>query len=190
MSRIGKKHIAIPQDVQVQIEGQRITVKGPKGELSLTLHPDMEVVCENQELSVNPKAGELTKPMRSMWGTERQLIENMVGGVREGYLKKLEIEGVGYKANVEGNILVLTIGFTNPLKLEIPSGIQVKVEKNVITVSGIEKETVGQFSARIRRSKPVEPYKGKGIKYQGEYVRRKLGKRAAATAAGGAGAAK
>lgn len=181
MSRIGGKQLNIPTDVQVQVEGQTVKVKGPKGELSLSVHPDIVVKLEGSVLSLSPKSENITKPTRALWGTMRQLIANMVQGVKTGYEKKLEIEGVGFRAAVEGTMLVLSVGFTEPIKLQIPFGVTVQVEKNVITVSGSEKEKIGQFAANVRKAKPVEPYKGKGIKYQGEVVRRKLGKRAAAT---------
>ncbi|MBI2113425.1 MAG: 50S ribosomal protein L6 [Candidatus Wildermuthbacteria bacterium] len=189
MSRIGKKEIVIPQGVQAEVQGQTVNIKGPKGELVLQVHQDIAVELKDQHIVLAPKSQEyVAKPVRALWGTMRQLIFNMVQGVMQGYEKKLEIEGVGFKAAVEGDLLALTIGFTEPVKLKIPQGVKVLVEKSVIAVSGPEKEKVGQFAASVRKAKPVEPYKGKGIKYQGEFVRRKLGKRAAATT--GTGAAK
>ncbi len=189
MSRIGKKIIEIPAGVDVAIEGEKISVKGPKGTCAFSVHPDMKIEREGSLLKVLPKQGidNLTKQIQALWGTTRQIIFNMIQGVQRGYEKKLEIEGVGYRAVLQGKSLVLYVGFTNPITLQIPEGIIVSIDKNVIVISGTEKEKVGQFAASIRKTRVVEPYKGKGIKYQEEQVRRKLGKRAAVTA-GAAGA--
>lgn len=181
MSRIGNKVIEIPSDVQITLNGQKIEVKGPKGSLSREIHYDIAAAIEGNQLRVSPKSKELTKQTRALWGTWRQLVANMIQGVREGYAKSMEIEGVGYRAAAQGQELSLEVGFTEPVKLKIPEGITVLIEKNIITVSGIDKQTVGQFAAIIRKQREAEPYKGKGIKYVGEQIRRKLGKRAAAT---------
>lgn len=185
MSRIGKKPIEIPAGVTVDISARTIKVVGPKGELSRSLPARVQVEKAENQLLVSlgeerQASRELHNP-RALWGLVRQLVFNMVEGVLKGYEKKLEIEGVGYKAQVQGSDLVLDVGFSHTVKIEGLAGVNFSVDKNVITVSGIDKEAVGQIAAKIRKTKPVEPYKGKGIKYQGEYVRRKLGKRVAGT---------
>ena len=179
MSRIGKKSIEIPTTVKVDINGQEVKIAGPKGELSITIHQDIKVENKDGKLFVVP-ARKLIKSARGLWGLYRALIFNMIEGVGRGFEKKLEIEGVGFKAIVQGDELVLNLGFVNPVKIKKPEGINFLVEKNVITVSGIDKEKVGQISAEIRATKKAEPYKGKGIKYQGEKVRRKEGKKVVA----------
>jgi len=176
MSRIGKKPIEIPQGVDVKIEGQQVKIKGPRGELQKSVRPEVSVALKEGKIF-------LTGQNSSFLGLTRALLANMVKGVTEGYEKKLELEGVGYKVALEGQDLVLNVGFTHPVKIKAPEGIKFSVEKNVITVSGINKELVGQIAAKIRFVNPPEPYKGKGIRYQGEQVRRKLGKRAATTTA-------
>jgi large subunit ribosomal protein L6 len=178
MSRVGKKPIEIPAGVEVKIEGQKITVKGPKGELVKKVRPEVKV--EQKEGKIF-----LTAPVeaKAFWGLSRALLQNMVVGITQGYEKKLEIEGVGYKASVEGENLVLQIGFSHPVKIKGPPGIKFAVEKNVISVVGIDRELVGGIASKIRRVRPAEPYKGKGIKYFGEQIRRKLGKKAVATTA-------
>jgi len=181
MSRIGKKLIEIPQGVKVEVSEKEIKVSGPKGELKQSIHPEIKVELKDNKVFVSPKT-ELSKRGRGLWGLYRALISNMVEGVNKGFEKKLEIEGVGFKAVVEGNNLILNLGFTNPIKIEKPSGINFLVEKNVITVSGVDKETVGRIAALIRKQKKAEPYKGKGIKYQGEKIRRKEGKKVVASA--------
>jgi len=185
MSRIGKKAIEIPQGVKVDVIGREIKVTGPKGELKREIHPEIVVEIKQadgkSEILVSPKA-ELSKKGRGLWGLYRALIANMVDGVSKGFEKKLEIEGVGFKANVEGDSLVLNLGFTNPVKIKKIEGVNFLVEKNVITISGADKEKVGHIAALIRKQKKAEPYKGKGIKYQGEIIRRKEGKKVVATA--------
>ncbi len=181
MSRIGRKPIPIPPGVRVSIEGQALWVVGPKGENRLSVHSDIAPVHEEETLRVV-----IARPSRhgsALSGLFRSLIANMVTGVTEGFEKKLEIEGIGFRVNLEGNILAMQLGFSHPVRFEAPEGIAFRVEKNVITILGIDKALVGDTAARIRRFKPVEPYKGKGIRYQGETVRRKSGKK---TAAGGA----
>ena len=180
MSRIGKKLIEIPQGVTVSANDKEITVKGPKGELVQVIHPEIKVEVKDGKILVAPKT-ELSKKGRGLWGLYRALIANMVEGVSKGFEKKLEIEGVGFKANVEGDTIVLNLGFTNPIKIKKEDGITFLVEKNVVTVSGASKERVGHFAALIRKQKKAEPYKGKGIKYQGEIIRRKEGKKVVAS---------
>lgn len=183
MSRIGNKPISIPSGIELAIEGAKVTVKGPKGTLVREFPLSIIVEKADSTVKVSPKNKEdMTKDEHALWGTARQLISNMIQGVEKGYEKKLEIEGVGYRAAVAGDTLKLEVGYTNPVDLKIPEGVSVLVEKNVITVSGIDKEEVGQFASNVRKARPAEPYKGKGIKYAGEHIRRKLGKRAAATA--------
>lgn len=182
MSRIGKKPIEIPKEVEVSLEGKRIEVKGPKGNLAREIHAAISIKREGNYLLVFPQDGprdDLRKPIRALWGLTRALIWNMIKGVTEGYEKRLEIEGIGYRAILEGRNLVLNVGFIHPLKLFIPENVVLSINKNIVTVGGVDKEKVGQFAALIRKAKPAEPYKGKGIKYEGEQIRRKLGKRAA-----------
>lgn len=180
MSRIGKKPIQIPEGVEVKVEGQTVTIKGPKGELVRKVRPEIGVAVEDKKVLVTPQKE--TKETGAFWGLTRALLANMIQGVTVGFQKQLEIEGVGYRANVEGDQLVLSIGFSHPVKIKTPDGIKFLVEKNLITISGIDKELVGQISAEIRQVRPPEPYKGKGIRYRGEQVRRKLGKKAATAA--------
>jgi len=161
-----------------------IKTQGPKGELLYELHPDVAVQQENNQILVS-LTGQLSKKRadlaKGLWGLTRTLIFNMMQGVTQGYEKRLEIEGTGYRALVEGDVLNLSLGFSHPVKARIPDGISCVVQKNSIIVSGMSKEKVGEFAAQIRRYRPVEPYKGKGIRYQGEVVRRKEGKKAAGT---------
>lgn len=180
MSRIGKKPISIPEDVEVKLEGQTVIIKGPKGELSFQARPEIKIEIKENKILINPSKTK-TKLVRSLWGTTRAILNNMVRGVKEGYEKKLEIEGLGYKAVLEGEDLVLYVGFTHPIKIKPSQGIKISVEKNIITVSGIDKEKVSQTAAKIRKMKPAEPYKGKGIRYLGEVIRRKAGKKVVTT---------
>ncbi len=188
MSRIGKKPIPIPSGVTVKITTDLISVKGSKGELNKKIHPDFIVEIktlteerENKsEVMVYPRVA--SDKFSALWGLERSLIANMIEGVSGGFEKKLEFEGIGYRANVEGDTLVMQLGFSHPVRLKAPSDIKLLVEKNVITVMGIDKEKVGQIASRIRAKKPPEPYKGKGIRYQGEVVLRKAGKKAVTSA--------
>ena len=184
MSRIGKKPIEIPQGVKAEITGaeagSEIKISGPKGELQKPLHPEIKVEIKDGKIFVYRKA-EVSKKGKGLWGLYRALISNMVQGVNKGFEKKLEIEGVGFKANIEGDNLVLELGFTNSIKIPKIPGINFLVEKNTITVSGPDKEKVGHIAALIRKQKVAEPYKGKGIKYQGEKIRRKEGKKVVAT---------
>lgn len=177
MSRVGKKPIGIPEKVEVDIKDGLVKIKGPKGELQREIRPEVKAEIKDKALLVSP-LGE-SKKIRAFWGLTRALLANMIKGVTEGFEKKLEIEGVGYRANLEGDSLVLNLGYSHPVKIKKPEGIEFSVEKNVITVSGIDKEKVGQAAAKIRAVRKPEPYKGKGIRYQGEEVRRKVGKKAA-----------
>jgi large subunit ribosomal protein L6 len=178
MSRIGKKLIELPTGVKVEIGSDTIKVSGPKGELSREIHPDINVELKDNKVFVSPKRE--SKKARALWGLYRALIFNMVEGVSKGYEIKLEIEGVGFKAQVEADALSLNVGFIHPVKIKKPEGVTFAVEKNVIIISGIDKQKVGQISAEIRKAKKAEPYKGKGIKYQGEKIRRKEGKKVVA----------
>lgn len=181
MSRIGKLPITIPSGVQVDLDGQKIKVVGPKGELKRSFPPLTMIAIENDQIVVNRMTDE--KDARAMHGTTRAVIQNMVTGVSEGFQKSLEIQGVGYKADMEGSNLVINVGYSHPVTVEPPTGIEFEViEKNrIILVKGINKEVVGQVAADIRKIRPPEPYKGKGIRYLGEKVRRKAGKSAAAS---------
>ena len=175
MSRVGKKPIEIPEGVEVKINGQQVLIKGSKGELSLEVRPEIKVETKGGKIFVTPQIE--TKKTRAFWGLTRTLLQNIIKGVSCGYEKKLEIEGVGYRANLEGLDLVLNIGFSHPVKIKALAGIKFTVEKNTITVFGIDKGRVGEVAAKIRRVRPPEPYKGKGIKYAGEQIRRKVGKK-------------
>lgn len=175
MSRIGKRPIPIPQKVTVTINGQHVAVKGPKGELSRTIPSEVEIVQEEGTLLVNRRNE--SRVARQMHGLCRTLVANMVEGVSNGFQKRLEIQGVGYRAQVQGRNLVLNVGYSHQVHIEPPEGIQLAVENNTnVIVTGIDKESVGNISARIRAVRPPEPYKGKGIRYAGEFVRRKAGK--------------
>lgn len=179
MSRIGKQPIQIPEGVEVKIEPGEIQVKGAKGELKQEISPLIEVISQDKEILVKPKGK--SKKELALWGLFRALIFNMVAGVSQGFEKKLEIEGTGYRAALEGKKLVLNLGFSHPIELEAPDDIEFQVEKNLITVSGIDKQLVGQIAAKIRSFRRPEPYKGKGIHYLGEVIRRKVGKKASST---------
>jgi len=179
MSRVGKKPILIPEGVEVKIEKNIIKVKSEKGELQREVRPEIGVEIKEGKIFVLPRIQ--TKQTTPLWGTTRAIIANMIKGVKEGYEKKLEIEGLGFKATLEGNDLILSVGFSQPVKIKSPAGIKISVEKNIISVSGIDKELVGQMASKIRKTKPAEPYKGSGIKYVGEVIRRKAGKKVVTT---------
>ena len=179
MSKIGKKPILIPKRIKVKLEDGKIYVKGPKGELSLEIRPEIGAEIKDDQIRVFPKIE--TKETKALWGTTRSLINNLVEGATKGFKKQLEIQGIGYKATLEGKNLVLEVGFSHPVKIEIPEGLEVKVEKNIITVEGIDKQRVGEFAAQIRKVKPPDPYKGKGIRYLGEKIKLKPGKKAVGT---------
>ena len=181
MSRIGKKLIEIPPSVKVEIDGQNFKAVGPKGELKINIHPNIKLEVKDGKIFVSPKKENLDNKIRGLWGLYRALIFNVIEGVDKGFEKKLEIEGIGYKAALQEDELVLNLGFVNPVKIKKPEGINFLVEKNVITVSGISKEAVGQIAAIIRKTKKAEPYKGKGIKYQGEKIKRNEGKKVVAS---------
>ena len=175
MSRIGKKPIAVPAGVEVKIDGHTVTVKGPKGTLSRTLNEEMDIKLENNEILVSRPNDDIKN--RSLHGLTRTLINNMVVGVTQGFEKKLEIQGVGYNSQMQGKNLKLALGFSHPVIITPPEGITITTPSSVvILVSGADKEKVGQVAAEIRAWREPEPYKGKGIRYSGEYVRRKAGK--------------
>lgn len=176
MSRIGKKPISIPSGVVVTLEDKTVKVKGPKGELSFETGYEVGVEVEGSEIIV-AKIGK-TKAAPALWGTTRSRIQNLVLGVSEGFKKQLELHGVGYKMALQGKKLVLNLGFSHPVELQIPEGINVTIEKNVMTIEGIDKQVVGQIAAEIRAFKKIEPYKGKGFRYVGETFVKKEGKRA------------
>lgn len=180
MSKIGKQPIAIPDGVEVKVDGSFVVVKGPKGELSKEFPSGINIEIKDKEIIVSP--GEQNKKISALWGLSRALLFNLIKGVTDGFEKKLEIEGVGYRANLQGDKLVLSLGFSHPVEVAVPTGLKFSVEKNVIIISGFDKELVGQTAAKIRAFKKPEPYKGKGIRYQGEVVRRKAGKKAVASA--------
>ncbi|MDX1581073.1 MAG: 50S ribosomal protein L6 [Alphaproteobacteria bacterium] len=176
MSRIGNKTVSIPSGVNVDLQGQTVTVKGPKGELSATLVDDVLAKMEENEITVSPRGS--SKRARSMWGMQRTLVQNLIDGVTEGFTKKLQITGVGYRAAVQGKNLQLQLGFSHDVEFPIPEGIEVKCPTNTeIEISGIDKQVVGQVAAEIRAYRPPEPYKGKGVRYAGEYILRKEGKK-------------
>ena len=175
MSRIGRQPIAVPAGVEVKIEGSNVSVKGPKGETSRVLNKDMIIKLDDATITVDRPTD--SKDHRSLHGLTRTLISNMVVGVTKGFSRTLEINGVGYRAAKAGNKLNLTLGFSHPLELDPPTGVTIDVpQPNRIVVSSISKEAVGSFAAKIRSYREPEPYKGKGIKYEGEVVRRKVGK--------------
>jgi large subunit ribosomal protein L6 len=176
MSRIGKKPVALPKGVTASVDGQTVKVKGPKGELKVTLVPEVSVSMGEDGVTVAPREG--MENARAMWGLSRTLVNNLVVGVTEGFTSKLEIQGVGYRAAVQGKNLNLQLGFSHDVAYPIPAGIAITAEKpTMLTVTGIDKQLVGQVAAEIRAYRKPEPYKGKGVRYAGEYVRRKEGKK-------------
>ncbi|MGX1308252.1 large subunit ribosomal protein L6 [Amorphus suaedae] len=176
MSRVGKKPVPMPKGVTAKIDGQTVTVKGPKGELSFTV-PDVVTVSEGEDgVTVMPVDG--SKRARSMWGLSRSMVANLVQGVTDGFERRLEIAGVGYRASIQGKNLQLALGFSHEVLYPIPDGIQIQCPKPTeIVIAGIEKQRVGQVAAEIRDYRPPEPYKGKGVKYAGEQIIRKEGKK-------------
>ena len=176
MSRIGKAPISLPNGVNVDLEGTGLTVKGPKGTLTQNFHPEMEISLDDGVLTVNRPSD--SRDHRALHGLTRSLIYNMVVGVNDGFSKTLQIEGVGYRATLDGKTLVLNVGHSHPIRFDPKGNLVFEVEERgkLIKVSGIDKQLVGEYAARIRKTRPPEPYKGKGIRYQGEYVRRKAGK--------------
>lgn len=178
MSRIGKKPIEIPDDVEIKITERLVKIKGPKGEMSKEIPLEIGIEIKDKKILLNPKRK--TKKSGALWGLTRSLLYNDVKGVTEGFEKELELIGIGYRASMEKEkLLVLEVGFSHKVEIEVPEGIDVSVKKNIITISGIDKQKVGEVAAKIRKIRPPEPYKGKGIRYMGEKVRRKEGKRAA-----------
>lgn len=178
MSRIGKMPIDLPKGVKVNIAGREVLVSGDKGKLSQSFHPDMTIKLNEGTLFVERPSD--SRQHRALHGLTRALLNNMVIGVSEGYIKKLQIKGVGYRAELDGNKLVLNVGYSHQVRIEPPNHVQFAVEERgkKIIITGIDKQVVGEISAQIRKVRPPEPYKGKGIRYEGEYVRRKAGKTA------------
>ncbi|NQS91955.1 MAG: 50S ribosomal protein L6 [Chloroflexi bacterium] len=176
MSRVGRLPVEVPSGVEIIIDGPHVKVKGPKGELEFTFVPEIEISMADGELNVKRPSD--ARDMRSLHGTTRALIQNMIIGVTDGFQKELQLVGVGYRANMEGNNLVLNVGFSHQVVIEPPPGITFEVgdRSQQVFISGIDKQVVGQISADIRKVRPPEPYKGKGIRYKDEYVRRKAGK--------------
>ena len=176
MSRIGKKPVDIPSGVTVTLNGTDLTVKGPKGELAMSFVPDVMVEHADNAITVTP-SGE-TKQAKSMWGMQRTLVSNMIEGVTNGFSRKLEINGVGYRAQMKGKSLNLQLGYSHDIDFPVPEGIKIETpDQTTIVISGIDKQKVGQTAAKIREFRKPEPYKGKGIKYEGEYIFRKEGKK-------------
>lgn len=177
MSRIGKRVITIPEKTEVKVEDGVVLVKGPLGELSRKIHPVIDIKIDGNTITVLPKRE--TKESNSLWGTFSSHVSNMVKGVNTPFTKKLILEGIGYKSEVKGDKIVFALGFSHPVEVDISKTLKVTAEKNVITVSGADKEEVGQFAANVRALKKPEPYKGKGMRYDTEVVRRKQGKKTA-----------
>lgn len=176
MSRVGRMPVDVPSGVDVKIKGSHVQIKGPKGEMEFTFSPEIEILLKENEILINRPSD--AREMRSLHGTTRALIQNMVTGVTDGFQKELQLVGVGYRANMEGVNLVLNVGYSHSVVVEPPEGITFEVgERNQqIFISGIDKQAVGQISADVRKIRPPEPYKGKGIRYKDEYIRRKAGK--------------
>lgn len=177
MSRIGKKGIAVPEKTEITISGQSVSVKGPLGTLTRTIPEVVDVKLEGSQVSLVPNTD--TLEALALWGTTASHLVNMVSGVNKLFTRKLLLEGIGYKVEVKGATVVLALGFSHPVVVNIPEGITVAVEKNAITISGIEKDKVGEFAGKLRSLKKPEPYKGKGIRYEGEVVKIKQGKKSA-----------
>src|ERR1700744_3154057 len=176
MSRIGKKPVALPKGVTASVDGKTVKVKGPKGELSVKLVSEVDAKVDADGITVTPRDD--MEKARQMWGLSRTLVNNLVVGVTQGFQQKLEINGVGYRAAVQGKTLNLQLGFSHDVNYPIPAGLAITAEKpTALTVAGIDKQLVGQVAAEIRGYRPPEPYKGKGVRYEGEYVRRKEGKK-------------
>ena len=180
MSRIGLQKITIPDGVQVSFQDSILTVKGPKGELARKVRDEISFTITEKEITVEKKAK--TRLANGLWGTYASHAKNMIAGVTEGYKKELEVRGIGYRVEMKGTQLVLHVGFSHPVVFDVPEGLQVGVQDVTITIEGFDKEKVGQFAAQVRRVKKPDPYKDKGVRYVGEVVRRKQGKKAEATA--------
>lgn len=179
MSRIGRKTITVPAGVKVSLKGQDVTVTGPKGTLTVNVHPEVKIAWSESEKTIKCAIGEGKdddSSVRALWGTNRALIQNAIVGVQDGYTKSLEVVGVGWTAALQGAKLKLVVGFANPIMVDVPKGLAVKVDKQIITVSGPDKQMVGQFAAQTRAMRKPEPYNGKGIKYTTETIKRKQGK--------------
>lgn len=176
MSRVGSSAITIPADVTLSNDGGVIVVKGKNGELSTSLHSDVELSVADNVATLKPARD--TRQAKALWGTMRSNLNNMVVGVTEGFSRKLEINGVGYRAAMQGNKLVLSLGFSHPVEMEVPAGLKVAVENNTsVTITGADKQLLGQFASEVRAKRPPEPFKGKGVKYADEYIVRKEGKK-------------
>ena len=176
MSRVGNSAITIPADVTLSNDGGVIVVKGKNGELSTSLHSDVELSVADNVATLKPVRD--TRQAKALWGTMRSNLNNMVVGVTEGFTRKLEINGVGYRAAMQGNKLVLSLGFSHPVEMEVPAGLKVAVENNTsVTITGADKQLLGQFASEVRAKRPPEPFKGKGVKYADEYIVRKEGKK-------------
>ncbi len=176
MSRIGRQPVPVPEKVQVRIEGSRVTVEGPRGQLTREFHPDMKIELKDDSVVVSRSSDH--RQQRALHGLTRALLNNMVVGVTDGFRKVLEIQGVGYRAEMSGQNLIMNLGYSHPIEVEPPPNVAFSIEPRtkLVTVEGIDKEVVGQVAADIRKLRPPEPYKGKGVRYQGEHVRRKAGK--------------
>ena len=176
MSRVGSSAITIPADVTLSNDGGVIVVKGKNGELTTSLHSDVELSVADNVATLKPARD--TRQAKALWGTMRSNLNNMVVGVTEGFTRKLEINGVGYRAAMQGNKLVLSLGFSHPVEMEVPAGLKVAVENNTsVTITGADKQLLGQFASEVRAKRPPEPFKGKGVKYADEYIVRKEGKK-------------
>jgi large subunit ribosomal protein L6 len=176
MSRIGKKPVVVPANVTASMDGGMLSMKGPKGTLSMAMADDVSYTLEDGSLAVKPAND--TKRARAFWGMQRTMVQNLVTGVTDGFTKTLEITGVGYRANAQGRKLKLQLGYSHDVDLEVPEGVEVKTpDQTTVEISGADKQKVGQFAAEIRRWRKPEPYKGKGIKYRGEFIFRKEGKK-------------
>lgn len=181
MSRLGKRGIVIPAGTEVSVSASEIVVKGKGGTLKRPLHSAVVVKVDGKEVTVNP--ADKTRLAKALWGTYAAHVRNMVSGVNTPFLKKLQIEGIGYKAEMQGKAIKLALGFSHPVLVNIPEGLTVAIEKNIISISGADKDAVGQFAASVRALKKPEPYKGKGIRYEGERIIEKQGKKAAGAGA-------
>ena len=180
MSRIGKKPIEFPDGVKIEVKDSNVQVTGAKGSLNFEFDPVLlSVEVLDNSIIIKRKVG--SKRASAMWGTTARILANMIGGVAEGFEKQLELNGVGFRMAVKGKKVDMALGFSHPVEVDIPEGIDVKIEANILTIAGIDKQVVGQFAAEVRALKPVEPYKGKGFKYIDEIVRRKEGKKAVAS---------
>ena len=176
MSRVGSSAITIPADVTLSQEGRIVVVKGKNGELRTPLHNEVELSVANNVVTLSQRRN--TREAKALWGTMRASVNNMVIGVSQGFTRKLEINGVGYRAAVQGNKLVLSLGFSHPVEMEVPAGLTVSVENNTaVTITGADKQLLGQFASEVRAKRPPEPFKGKGVKYADEYIVRKEGKK-------------